>query len=140
VLVAVGVLLYMRRRRPSGSLQAAYTATAAARDRLAQEVSAPFATPGGAEAAIAQADQQLRAAQVSAGDQAARAAVDHSLAALGEARDALALRAASTGATHASGSDVEARLLRSLAALDAALGALRAVAGGGSGSTTGFEG
>ena len=69
----------------------------------------------------------------------ARAAVDHALAALLEAREALALRAASAGAAHASTTDIEARLLRSLAALDAALGELR-TASGGPGPTTGFAG
>jgi PT repeat len=140
IVVAVAVWLIVRRRRPSATLQDAYAATAAARDRLALEASAPSATPGGAEALLDQADQKLRAAQVAAGDQAGRAAVDHSLSALAEAREALALRAASTGAAHVSGPDIEARLLRSLAALDAALGALRTASGGDSGSTTGFEG
>jgi hypothetical protein len=50
------------------------------------------------------------------------------------------LRASTTGATHASGTDIEQRLLRSLAALDAALGALRTAAGVETASTTGFEG
>ena len=140
VLVALGVWLYLRSRRPSATLQEAYAATAAARDRLAQEASAPSATPGAAEALIDQADQKLRAAQIAAGDQAGRAAVDHTLSALADAREALALRAASAGSAHASGSDIEARLLRSLAALDAALGALRTASGGSGGSTTGFEG
>ena len=140
VLVALGVWLYLRSRRPSATLQDAYAATAAARDRLAQEASAPSATPGAADALIDQADQKLRAAQIAAGDQAGRAAVDHTLAALADAREALALRAASAGSAHVSGSDIEARLLRSLAALDAALGALRTASGGSGGSTTGFEG
>ena len=140
VLVAAGVLLYLRSRRPSGTLQEAYSATAAARDRLAQEASAPSAAPGAAEALIDQADLKLRSAQVASGDQAGRAAVDHTLSALADAREALALRAASAGSAHASGSDIEARLLRSLAALDAALGALRTAAGGSAASTTGFEG
>ena len=105
---------------------------------MAQEASAPSATPGAAEALIDQADQKLRAAQIAAGDQAGRAAVDHTLSALADAREALGLRAASAGSAHASGSDIEARLLRSLAALDAALGALRTAAGGSGGSTTGF--
>ena len=140
VLVALGVWLYMRSRRPSATLQDAYAATAAARDRLAQEASAPSAAPGAAESLIDQADQKLRAAQIAAGDQAGRAAVDHTLSALADAREALALRAASAGSAHVSGSDIEARLLRSLAALDAALGALRTAAGGSGGSTTGFEG
>jgi hypothetical protein len=131
----------MRSRRPSPTLQEAYAATAAARDRLAQEVSAPSSTPGAAEALIDGADQKLRAAQIAGGDQAARAAVDHTLSALGEAREALGLRAASAGSAHASGSDIEARLLRSLATLDAALGALGAAAGSGAtAGTTGFEG
>ena len=140
VLVALGVWLYLRSRRPSATLQDAYAATAAARDRLAQEASAPSAAPGAAEALIDQADQKLRAAQIAAGDQAGRAAVDHTLSALADAREALGLRAASAGSAHASGSDIEAQLLRSLAALDAALGALRTAAGESGGSTTGFEG
>jgi hypothetical protein len=140
LLVAGAVWLYMRSRRPSGTLQEAYVATAAARDRLAQEASAPSPAPGAAEGLIDQADQKLRAAQLAADDQAGRAAVDHTLAALADAREALALRAASAGSAHASGSDIEARLLRSLATLDAALGALRTAAGGSGGSTTGFEG
>jgi hypothetical protein len=122
-------------------LQEAFAATAVARDRLAQEVSAPSATPAGAEALIDQADQKLRAAQVAGGDQAARAAVDHTLAALADAREALALRGSTAGSAHASGSDIEARLLRSLATLDAALGALGTAAGtGNTAGTTGFEG
>jgi hypothetical protein len=140
IVVAVAVWLIARRRRPSATLQEAYAATAAARDRLALEASAPSATPGSTEALLDQADQKLRAAQVAEVDQAGRAAVDHALSALGEAREALALRAASTGAAHASGTDIEARLLRSIAALDAALGALRTASGGETGSTTGFEG
>jgi hypothetical protein len=140
IVAAVAVWLFMRSRRPSATLQEAYAATAAARDRLAQEVSAPSATPGGTEALIDAADQQLRAAQVAGDDQAGRAAVDHTLSALADAREALALRSASAGGAHTSGSDIEARLLRSLAALDAALGALRTAAGGDTGSTTGFEG
>ena len=62
---------------------------------------------------------------------------DHLLAALLEAREALALRAAASGAAHANETDIEARLLRSLAALDAALGELR-TASGGAAPTTGF--
>jgi hypothetical protein len=141
LLVAVGVWLYLRSRRPSATLQEAFEATAAARDRLAQEVSAPSATPGGTEALIDQADQKLRAAQIAGGDESARAAVDHSLSALAEAREALGLRAASAGSAHASGSDIEARLLRSLATLDAALGALGTAAGSDATTgNTGFEG
>jgi len=139
IIVAGAVWLIMRRRHPSTTLQEAYAATAAARDRLAQEVSAPSTTGGETATLLDQADRQLHAAQVAEGDPAGRAAVDQAIAALGEAREALALRSASTGAAHASGSDIEARLLRSLAALDAALGALRTAAGGGTGSTTGFE-
>lgn len=119
----VWVIARGRRRRPSPSMQEAYAATAAARDRLALEVSAPSPTPGAAELLLDQADQKLRAAQFGVGDQAGRAAVDQALAALGEAREALALRAASAGAAHVSGTDIQARLMRSLAALDAALGA-----------------
>jgi len=123
VTIAMWLMARRRRRRTSPALQEAYAATAAARDRLALEVSAPSATPGAAEALLDQADQKLRAAQIGVGDQAGRAAVDRALAALGEAREALALRAASAGAAHVSGTDIQARLMRSLGALDAALGA-----------------
>jgi len=123
VTIAMWLMARRRRRRTSPALQEAYAATAAARDRLALEVSAPSATPGAAEALLDQADQKLRAAQIGVGDQAGRAAVDQALAALGEAREALALRAASAGAAHVSGTDIQARLMRSLGALDAALGA-----------------
>jgi hypothetical protein len=129
-IVAIAAWLILRRRRPSATMQDAYVATAAARDRLAQEASAPSPTSEAAEALIDQADQKLRAAQISAGDQEQRAAVDQALTALADAREVLALRAASAGATHASGSDIESRLLRSLATLDAALGPLREAAGG----------
>ena len=78
---------------------------------------------------IDQADQKLRAAQISGGDQTQRAAVDPALTALADAREVLALRAASSDATHASGSDIESRLLRSIAGLDAALGAIRTALG-----------
>ncbi len=139
IIATLAVWLIARRRRPSATLQDAYVATAAARDRLALEVSAPSATAGGAEVLLDQADQKLRAAQVAAGDQGSRAAVDHALAALLEAREVLALRAAAAGAAHASGADIEARLLRSLAALDAALGELR-TASGGAVPTAGFSG
>jgi hypothetical protein len=107
---------------------------------LAQEVSAPSTVPGAVEALIDRADEKLRLAQLEGDDQTARAAVDHTLSALGDAREALALRASTTGATHASGTDIEQRLLRSLAALDAALGALRTAAGVETAPTTGFEG
>jgi len=137
IIATIAVWLIARRRRPSATLQDAYVATAAARDRLAVEVSAPPATPGAAEVLLDQADQKLRAAQVAAGDQSSRAAVNHALAALLEAREVLAMRAAAAGAAHASGTDIEARLLRSLAALDAALGELR-TASGGAAPTTGF--
>jgi len=123
VAIAMWLMARRRRRRTSPALQEAYAVTAAARDRLALEVSAPSATPGAAEALLDQADQKLRAAQIGVGDQTDRAAVDQALAALGGAREALALRAASAGAAHVSGTDIQARLMRSLAALDAALGA-----------------
>jgi len=64
--------------------------------------------------------------------------VEQTLRALGDVREGSALRSATTGAAHASGADVEAQLLRALAALDAALGSLREAAGGP--PTTGFEG
>jgi len=137
MIVAIAAWLILRRRRPSAALQEAYIATAAARDRLAQEASAPSPTSEAAEALIDQADQKLRAAQISAGDQAQRAAVDHALTALADAREVLALRAASSGATHASGSDIESRLLRSIAGLDAALGAIRTALGVDAAPTTG---
>jgi hypothetical protein len=121
--IAMWLMARRRRRRPSPALQEAYAVTAAARDRLALEVSAPSTTPGAAETLLDQADQKLRAAQIGVSDQAGRAAVDQALAALGDAREALALRAASAGAAHVSGTDIQARLMRSLAALDAALGA-----------------
>jgi hypothetical protein len=140
IVAAIAVWLVTRRRRPSATMQDAYVATAAARDRLAIEASAPSPIPGGADALVDQADQKLRAAGLASRDQAGRAAVDRALSALSDAREALALRAASTGAAHASGADIEAQLLRSLAALDAALSGLRTAAGGGTGSTTGFEG
>ncbi len=139
IIVAVAVWLIMRRRRPSATLKDAYAATAAARDRLALEASAPSTTVVETQASLDQADRKLRAAQVAGGDQAARIAVDQAIAALGDAREALALRAASSGAAHASGTDIESRLLRSLAALDAALGALLTAAGGGTGSATSFD-
>ena len=127
IVIVAAIVMWLvarrRRRRPSPALQDAYAVTAAARDRLALEVSAPSTTPGAAEALLDQADQKLRAAQIGVGDQAGRAAVDQALAALSDAREALALRAASADAAHVSGADIQARLMRSLAALDAALSA-----------------
>ena len=67
IIVAIAVWLILRRRRPSATMQEAYVATAAARDRLAQEASAPSPTSEAAEALIDQADQKLRAAQISGG-------------------------------------------------------------------------
>ena len=139
-ILAVGIivaLLIMRRRRPT-SLQDAYLASAAVRDRLAQEVSVPSLVPGELETMIEEADRRLRAAQVTGLDQAARTSVDRTLVALDRAREAIALRSASADAAHASGSDIEAALLRALSALDAALGPLRSAVGGRSAS--GFEG
>ena len=79
----------------------------------------------------------LRAVEASAPDQTARTAVDNTLRAINDVRGALSLRAATAGAAHASGADVEARLLRALAALDAALGPLRQATGGAPPPTTG---
>ena len=86
VTIAMWLMARRRRHRQSPALREAYAVTAAARDRLALEVSAPSATPGAAEALLDQADQKLRAAQIGVGDQAGRAAVDQALAALGEAQ------------------------------------------------------
>jgi len=136
--VVLIVMLMMRsRRRPSDTLQQAYAATVAVRDRLAQEVSMPSVVPGALEALVDEADRALRAIGVSAPDEPTRAAVERTLLALGDAREGAALRSATAGAAHASGADVETQLLRALAALDAALGPLREAAGGP--PTTGFE-
>jgi hypothetical protein len=137
---ALGVLLWLRSRNtPSATMQQAYAASAAVRDRLAQEVSAPSAAPGALEALVDEADSALRAVEASAPDPTARTAVDTTLRAINDVRGALALRATTAGAAHVSGADVEARLLRALAALDAALGPLRDATGGPPPSTTGFE-
>ena len=45
IIVAIAAWLILRRRRPSATMQEAYVATAAARDRLAQEASAPSRPP-----------------------------------------------------------------------------------------------
>jgi len=131
------MLMMRSRRRPSDTLQQAYAATVAVRDRLAQEVSMPSVVPGALEALVDEADRALRAIGVSAPDEPTRAAVERTLLALGDAREGAALRSATAGAAHASGADVETQLLRALAALDAALGPLREAAGGP--PTTGFE-
>jgi hypothetical protein len=118
-------------------VQQAYTASAAVRDRLAQEVSVPPAAPGALEALVDEADRALRTVGVSPPNEPTRLAVEQTLRALGEVRDGLALRSATAGAAHAGGADVEAQLLRALASLDAALGPLREAGGGA--PTTGFE-
>jgi hypothetical protein len=140
-VVAVVVIMVMRSRRgPSTTLQQAYAASAAVRDRLSQEVSSPSAaSPGAMEALVDEADRSLRAVEVSAPDEATRSAVAQTLQAVGDVREGLALRSATSGAAHASGADVEAQLLRSLAALTASLGPLREVAGGAPATTTGFD-
>ena len=120
----------LRSRRPSATMQEAFVATAAAGTGWPRRCRHRLRHPAATEALIDQADQKLRAAQISReAMRRQRAAVDHSLSALAEAREALGLRAASAGSAHASGSDIEARLLRSLATLDAALGALGTAAG-----------
>jgi hypothetical protein len=140
VVALILALVIRSRRRPSATVQQAYAASAAVRDRLSQEVSAPtMAAPGALEVLVDDADRALRAVEVSAPDDATRAAVDQTLRAVGGVREALALRTATTGAAHASGADVEAQLLRSLAALTASLGPLREVAGGAPATTTGFD-
>jgi hypothetical protein len=139
-VAALIVVLVMRsRRRPSATLQQAYAASAAVRDRLGQEVSTSSAAPGTLESLVDEADRVLREAEVAAPDEVTRAAVDQTLRAVDDVRQALALRTATAGAAHASGTDVEAALLRALAAMDAALGPLREVAGGEPPRTTGFE-
>jgi hypothetical protein len=138
LVVVLAVVLVMRsRRRPSATVQQAYAASAAVRDRLAQEVSAPSVVPGTLEALVDEADRALRVVGVSAPDELTRTAAEQTLRALGDVREGSALRSTATGAAHASGADVEAQLLRALAALDAALGPLREAAGGS--PTTGFE-
>ena len=138
LVVVLAVVLVMRsRRRPSATVQQAYAASAAVRDRLAQEVSTPSAVPGELETLVDEADRALRTVGVSAPDEPTRMAVEQTLRALGETREGLALRSATAGAAHVSGADVEAQLLRALASLDAALGLLREAAGGA--PTTGFE-
>ena len=137
VVVLIAVLVMRSRRRPSATLQQAYAATVAVRDRLAQEVSMPSVVPGTLEALVEEADRALRAVGVAATDEPTPMAVEQTLRAVGDAREGAALRTATAGAAHASGADVETQLLRALAALDAALGPLREAAGGP--STTGFE-
>jgi hypothetical protein len=138
LIAAVALVLVMRsRRRPSATVQQAYAASAAVRDRLAQEVSAPSAVPGELESLVDEADRALRTVGVSPPDERTRTAVEQTLRALGETREGLALRSATAGAAHASGADVESQLLRALASLDASLGLLRGAAGGA--PTTGFE-
>ncbi len=131
-IVAAIVIFARRRGRPPENLRTAYAATAAARDRLAREVSAPSAA---LDQLVDEADRALRAAQVSGLSGAARSAVERALSAVAEVREALARRAP--------GADVESALLRSLASLDAALGPLQAAAGGeeppGSGDSMGFS-
>jgi hypothetical protein len=97
---------------------------------LAQEVSTPSAAPGTLEALVDEADKALRTVGVSPPDEASRRAVEQTLRALADVREALALRSAAAGAAHVSGADVESQLLRALASLDAALGPLRDAAGG----------
>jgi hypothetical protein len=137
VVVLIAVLVMRSRRRPSATLQQAYAATVAVRDRLAQEVSMPSVVPGTLEALVEEADRALRAVGVAATDEPTPMAVEQTLRAVADAREGAALRTATAGAAHASGADVETQLLRALAALDAALGPLREAAGGP--STTGFE-
>jgi hypothetical protein len=137
VAAVVAFLILRNRRRPSADVQQAYTATAAVRDRLAQEVSATPAVPGALETLVDEADRALRTVGVSPPNEPARVAVEQALQALGETREGLALRSAAAGAAHVSGADVESQLLRALASLDAALGPLREAAGGA--PTTGFE-
>ncbi|MGH2594755.1 MAG: hypothetical protein ACRDH7_02185 [Actinomycetota bacterium] len=146
VLGVVGALLWARRRRsPRKRLEDAYTATAAVRDRLAREVSAPPSQPGALERLVDEADHNLRAAQLDDLDLPTRSSVDGALAALTEVREGLRLRSAAVGAAHALGGDIESALLRALASLDAALGSLRAAAHGEANllkgeSTGGFSG
>ncbi len=137
VAAIVALVILRSRRRPSATVQQAYRATAAVRDRLAREVSAPSAVPGELEALVEEADRALRTVGVSPSDESTRVAVEQTIRALGETREGLALREATAGAAHASEADVETMLLRALAALDAALGPLREAMGGS--PPTGFE-
>ena len=139
VAAIVAFLIMRSRRRPSTALQQAYAATAAVRDRLAQEVSTPSAAPGTLDALVDDADRALRAVEAAGMDEGTRLAVEQTLRAISDTRDGLALRSATTGAAHASGADVESKLLRALASLTAALGPLGQAVGAPPSNAAGFE-
>jgi hypothetical protein len=122
VAIAIGGMLLMRRKSPEVSTDDAYRAGADVRDSVSAAISstAPLDTPP-LLARIDAADLTIRNARAAATGEGS-VALDRLVLAVAAVRSGVETLAAGAAGAHAT--DTEGDLLRALAGLDAALGAL----------------